>query len=106
MEEISVIKSFHDQQFPLSKVSIVKDESNVSPRCKKPKIDLNMPVKNIPIERLDEIEENHIQTAINESWSDEPSPEFQAFTTQNVDPVDPELLITGFIAAFQLNSNL
>ena len=58
-----------------------------------------MPVKNIPIEVLDEIEGNHIQTTINESWPDEPSPEFQHFTTQNVDPDDPELLITGFIAA-------
>ena len=35
--------------------------------CKVPKIDLNRPVKNIGIEILDEIEENHIQTAINES---------------------------------------
>ena len=31
MEEISVIKSFHCQQFPSSKVSIVKDETDVSP---------------------------------------------------------------------------
>ena len=67
MEEISVIKSFHHQQFPSSKVSIVKDETYVSPEHKKPKIDLNMPVKNIPIEVLDKIEENHIQTGINES---------------------------------------
>ena len=70
MEEISVIKSFHHQQFPSSKVSIVKDESNVFPEHKKPKIDLNISVKNIPVEVLDEIEENHIQTAINESWPD------------------------------------
>ena len=67
MEEISVRRSFHHQQFPSSKVSIVKDETNVSSECKKPKIDLNMPVTNIPIEVLDEIEKNHIQTAINES---------------------------------------
>ena len=60
MEEISVIISFHCQQFPSSKGSIVKDESDVSPKCKKPKIDLNMPVKNIPIEVLDKIEDNHI----------------------------------------------
>ena len=86
-------------KFLSSKVSIFKDESDVSPECKKPKIDLNIPVKNIPIEVLDEIEDNHIQTAINESWPDEPSPECQDFTTQNVDPEDPELLIIGFIAA-------
>ena len=61
MEEISVVNSFHYQQFPLSKVSIVRDESDVSPEHKKPKIYLNMPVKNIPTEILDEIEENHIQ---------------------------------------------
>ena len=67
LEEISVIKSFHHQQFPLSKVFVVKDETDVFPECKKPKIDLNMPVKNIPIEVLDEIQENHIQTTINES---------------------------------------
>ena len=67
MEEISVIKCFCHQQSPLSKVSLVKDETNVSPECKKPKIDLNMSVKNIAIEVLDEIEENLIQTAINES---------------------------------------
>ena len=82
MEKISVIKSFHHQQFPSSKVSVVKYETSVSPECKKPKIDLNMPVKNIFIEVLDKIKENHIQTAINESWPDEPSPEFQDFTTQ------------------------
>ena len=99
MEEISVINSFCHHQFPSSKVSIVRDESDVSPECNKPKIDLNMPVKNTPIEILDKIEENHVQTAVNESWLDEPSPEFQDFTTQNVDPDDPELLITGFIAA-------
>ena len=58
-----------------------------------------MPIKNIPIEGLDEIEENHTQTAINESWPDEPSLKFQDLTTQNVDPEDLELLITGFIAA-------
>ena len=67
MEEISVVKSFHHQQFQSSKVSIVKDETNVSLECKKSKINLNMPFKNIPIEVLDEIEENHIQKAINES---------------------------------------
>ena len=91
MEEISVIKSFHYQQFLSSKVSIVKNEADVSPECKKPKIGLNMPVKNKPIEVLDKIEENHIP--------DEPSPEFQDITTQNVDPDEHELLITGFIAA-------
>ena len=99
MKEISVINSFHHCQFPSSKVSIVKDESDVSQECKKPKIDLNMPVKNIPIEVVDEIEDNYIQTVINESQPDEPSPEVQDFTIQNVDPKDPELLITGFIAA-------
>ena len=67
MEEISVVNSFCPQQFPSSKVSTVKDESDVCPEHKKPKIDLNMPVKNIPTEVLDEIEENHIQTATNES---------------------------------------
>ena len=56
-----------------------------------------MPVKNIPTEALDEIEDNYIQTVINESQPDEPSPEFQDFTPQNVDPEDSELLITGFI---------
>ena len=61
-----------------------------------------MPIDKMPIEILDEIEENHIQTAINESQPDEPSPEFQNLTTQNVDQEDPELLITGFIAAPQL----
>ena len=106
MEQISIISSFHHQQFPSSKVSVVKDETDVSPKSKKPKIDLNMPVKNTSIEVLDMIEENHIQTAINESWPDEPSPEFQDFTTQNVDPDDPELLITCFIAVAQLNSIL
>ena len=99
MEEISFIKSFCHQQFPSSKVSIVKDEANVSLECKKPKIDLNMPVKSIPIKILGEIEENHIQTTINESQPDEPSPGFQDFSTQNVDPDDPELFITGFITA-------
>ena len=99
MEEISVINSFHHQQFPSSKVSIVKDESDVSPEHKKLKIDLNMSVINIPIEVLGEIEYNHIQTATNESQPDEHTPHFQAFTTQNVGPEEPELLITGFIAA-------
>ena len=99
MEEISVVKSFGCQQFPSSKVSIVRDETDVSPKHKKPKIDLNMPIKHIAIEVLDEIEENLTQTTINKSQPDEPSPEFQDFTTQNVDPDDPELLITGFIAA-------
>ena len=94
MEEIYVINSFHCQQLPSSKVSIAKDESDVSPECKKLKIDLNMPVKNIPIEVLDEIEDSHIQMAIKESQPDELSPEFQDFTTQNVDPEDPGLPIT------------
>ena len=58
-----------------------------------------MPVKNIPIEVMDKIADNHIQTAINESLPNAPSPEFQDFTPQNVDPEDPELFITGFIAA-------
>ena len=39
MEEISVVNSFHP-----SNISIVRDESDVSPECKNPKIDLNMPV--------------------------------------------------------------
>ena len=64
-----------------------------------PKIDLNMPIENIPIEVLDEIKENDKQTAISESLPDEHSPEFQDFTTQNVDPQDSELLISGFITA-------
>ena len=97
--KVSVISSFCHQQFLSLKVSVVKDKTDVSQERKKPKIDLNMPVKNIPIEVLGEIEENLMKTAINESWPDEPSPEFQDFTTQNVDPNDPELLITGFIAA-------
>ena len=80
MEEISVINSFHHQQFPSSKVSNVKDESDISPEHKKSKIDLNMPVKNISIEVPDEIEDSYIQTAINESQPDELSPEFQDFT--------------------------
>ena len=85
---VSVVKSFHCQGL-----------NQCLPECKKPKIDLNMPFKNIPIEVLDEIEENLIQTAINKSQPDEPSQELQDFTTQNVDPDEPELLITDFIAA-------
>ena len=67
MEEICVVKSFYHQQFLSSKVSIFKVESDVSPEHEKSKIYLNMPVKNIPTEVLDKIEDNHIQTAINES---------------------------------------
>ena len=67
MEEISVIKSSCCQQFLSSKVSILKDESDVSPEHKKSNIDLNMPVKNIPIEVPGEIEETLMQTAIKES---------------------------------------
>ena len=99
MEEISAINSFCHKNFLLSRVSITNDEGDVSCKCKQSKIDLNMPIDKIDIEVLDEIEESHIQTTINESWPDEPSPEFQDLTTQNVDPKDPELLITGFIAA-------
>ena len=60
MEEISVIKKFLSSAVSVIKSSVVKDETDVSPEGKKPKIDLNMPVKNIPIEVLDEIEENLI----------------------------------------------
>ena len=59
MEEISTINSSVHQSLLLSIVSVIHDKSDVSHKCKKSKIDLNMPINKIPIELLDEIEENH-----------------------------------------------
>ena len=64
---VPVIKSFHHQEFLSTTVSVISDESNSSPEQKKYKIELKIPVEKIPIEVLEEIEENDIQTAINES---------------------------------------
>ena len=64
-----------------------------------------MAVEKIPIKVLQEIEENDFQTAINESQPNAPNLHFQDFTTQDVDPEDPELLVTGVIAALPVEFN-
>ena len=102
---VSAIKSFLCQELPLTTVCVINDDSSSSPAHKKYKIDLNMPVEKIPIEVLEKIEESDIQTAINESHPNESNPHFQDFTTQDVDPEDPELLVTGVIADLSLEFN-
>ena len=64
-----------------------------------------MSVEKIPIEVLEEIEENDIHTAINKSQPHEPNLHFQDLTTQDVDPEDPELLVSGVIAALPVEFN-
>ena len=64
-----------------------------------------MPVEKISIEVLEEIEENDIQTAINESQAERPNPHFQDLTTQDIVPEDPELLVSGVIAALCVEFN-
>ena len=64
-----------------------------------------MPVEENPIEVLEEIEENDIQTAINESRPNKPNLHFQDLTTREVDPEDLELLVTSVIAALPVGFN-
>ena len=89
-DTVSTDKSFCHQEFPLTTVCAMNGDSISSPEHKKYNIDLNMPVEKISTEVLEEIEENDIQTVINESQSNEPNLHFQDFTTQDVDPEDPE----------------
>ena len=66
-EEISAINSLHHQNLLSSRIFVIHDKSDVSPKHKKSKIELNIHIDKIPIELMDEIEKNHMQTAINES---------------------------------------